>query len=64
MDISAAGTHAALKRFEALEADLATIGAKVKQPVLMVHDEARIEIDCPKGCEVEAYAMLEKHFPR
>jgi hypothetical protein len=54
----------AFKRFDALEAELATIGATVKLPILMVHDEACIEIDCPEGREAEAATILNKHFPR
>lgn len=51
------------KRFDAIEAELATIGAKVRWPIMMVHDDARIEIDCPVGREAEAAAILNKHFP-
>ncbi len=51
------------KRFDELEAELATIGAKVHWPVVMLHDDARIEIDCPVGREAEAAVILNKHFP-
>ncbi len=57
------GRSNARARFDALEAELATIGAKVKWPIVMTHDDARIEIDCPEGHEAEATAILNKHFP-
>ena len=60
-DISAGKN--ARKRFDELEAELATIGATVKFPIMAIHDEARIEIDCPEGREAEATAILNKHFP-
>jgi len=63
MDISTAGARKALERFEALDTELATIGATRRPIVMAVHDEARIEIDCPKGRESEARAILDKHFP-
>lgn len=53
----------ALERFNALDVDLATIGAKRRPFTLMVHDEMRIEVDCPVGREAEAQAMIDKHFP-
>lgn len=64
MDVSTAGARKALERFKALDVELATIGAKRKPIVMMVHDEAEIEIDCPKGREREAMAILRKHFPQ
>jgi hypothetical protein len=60
-DISAGKN--AHRRFDELEAALAEIGATVKWPIMAVHDEARIEIDCPQGREAEATAILDKHFP-
>ena len=54
----------ARKRFDELTAALAEIGATVKWPVMMVHDEARIEIECPQGREAEAEAILNRIFPR
>jgi len=51
-------------RFDELTAALAEIGATVKWPIMAVHDEARIEIDCPVGREVEAEAILNRIFPR
>jgi hypothetical protein len=51
------------KRFDELTTELATIGATVQWPIVMTHDDARIEIDCPQGRETEATAILNKHFP-
>jgi hypothetical protein len=52
------------KRFDELTAALAEIGATVKWPIMAVHDEARIEIDCPQGREAEAEAILNRIFPQ
>jgi hypothetical protein len=57
-------TSNAFERFDALEAELATIDATVKFPILAIHDEAWIEINCPKGREAEAAVILNKHFPQ
>jgi len=51
------------ERLDALEAELAMINATVKWPIVMTHDDARIEIDCPQGREAEAATILNKHFP-
>lgn len=51
------------ERLDALEAELATIGAKVCWPIMMVHDDARLEIDCPTERQSEATEILNKHFP-
>lgn len=57
------GAVKALQRFEALDAELAKIGARRKPGCLQVHDEMNIEIDCPKGHEYEARLILAKYFP-
>lgn len=51
------------ERFDALEAELAAIGAKLRWPIMMVHDDARLEIDCPADRQTEATEILNKHFP-
>jgi len=56
-------TPSARKRFDALTTELAAIGASIEWPIMMTHDDARIEIDCPQGREAEATAILNKHFP-
>lgn len=57
------GANKAHERFTSLEAELATIGAKIRAPVLMVHDEVRFDVEVPSGLEAQAAAITDKYFP-
>lgn len=63
MDVSRDGAAKALARFDALRAELATIGATLKPIVAMTHDDVHLEVDCPKGHEYEARVIMNKYFP-
>lgn len=49
------------KNFAALEAELASLGAKVRI-VGMVHDEVRLEVDAPNEHLDKAWQLVDKHF--